>query len=80
MQKVPEIDSFRVSAVLHCDLSVRETQIDRDNSERDWQHVKMSEDFTVLRDLQSHLRTAQVPFEQLSTLAQQGDDMVRSNT
>ncbi|XP_048756007.2 ankyrin repeat domain-containing protein 54-like isoform X2 [Ostrea edulis] len=36
----------------------------------------MSEDFTVLRDLQSHLRTAQVPFEQLSTLAQQGDDML----
>ncbi|XP_078321625.1 uncharacterized protein LOC111111657 isoform X1 [Crassostrea virginica] len=35
----------------------------------------MSEDFTVLRDLQSHLRTAQVPFEQLSTLAQQGDDL-----
>lgn len=36
----------------------------------------MSEDFTVLRDLQSHLRTAQVPFEQLSTLAQQGDDLL----
>ncbi|XP_061185710.1 poly [ADP-ribose] polymerase tankyrase-2-like isoform X1 [Saccostrea echinata] len=35
----------------------------------------MSEDFTVLRDLQTHLRTAQVPFEQLSTLAQQGDDL-----
>nr|XP_022305611.1 uncharacterized protein LOC111112423 [Crassostrea virginica] len=35
----------------------------------------MSEDFTVLRDLQLHLRTAQVPFEQLSTLAQQGDDL-----
>ncbi|XP_069111124.1 osteoclast-stimulating factor 1-like isoform X1 [Argopecten irradians] len=32
------------------------------------------EEFNVLRDLQSHLRTAQVPFEQLSTLAKQGDD------
>ncbi|XP_021369769.1 ankyrin repeat domain-containing protein 54-like isoform X1 [Mizuhopecten yessoensis] len=32
------------------------------------------EEFNVLRDLQTHLRTAQVPFEQLSTLAKQGDD------
>ncbi|KAK3108544.1 hypothetical protein FSP39_010240 [Pinctada imbricata] len=34
----------------------------------------MAEDFSVLRDLQSHLRNAQVPIEQLSTLAKQGDD------
>ncbi|XP_052095446.1 uncharacterized protein LOC127730883 [Mytilus californianus] len=34
----------------------------------------MAEDYNVLKDLQSHLRTAQVPIEQMSTLAQQGDD------
>ncbi|VDI36342.1 Hypothetical predicted protein [Mytilus galloprovincialis] len=34
----------------------------------------MAEDFNVLKDLQSHLRTAQVPLEQMSTLTQQGDD------
>lgn len=36
----------------------------------------MAEDYNVLKDLQSHLRTAQVPIDQLSTLAQQGDDKV----
>lgn len=38
--------------------------------------TRMAEDFSVLKDLQSHLRTAQVPIDQLSTLAQQGDDKV----
>jgi hypothetical protein len=39
----------------------------------------MAEDYNVLKDLQSHLRTAKVPIDQLSTLAQQGDDKVYVN-
>ncbi|KAL3832301.1 hypothetical protein ACJMK2_023955 [Sinanodonta woodiana] len=31
-------------------------------------------EYSILKDLQSHLRTANVPLENLSTLAQQGDD------
>lgn len=41
--------------------------------------IMAGDDFSVLRDLQAHLRTAQVPFEKLSTLAQQGDDKVNLN-
>ncbi|XP_067649913.1 receptor-interacting serine/threonine-protein kinase 4-like [Haliotis asinina] len=34
----------------------------------------MADDYGVLRDLKSHLKSANIPLENLSTLAQQGDD------
>ncbi|XP_071108756.1 unconventional myosin-XVI-like isoform X1 [Haliotis cracherodii] len=34
----------------------------------------MADDYSVLRDLKSHLRSANIPLENLSTIAQQGDD------
>jgi hypothetical protein len=40
----------------------------------------MAEDgqnFGILQDLQVHLRTAKIPVENLSTLAQEGDEQVR---
>ena len=34
------------------------------------------QNFSVLQDLQVHLRTAKVPLDKLSTLAQEGDERV----